>query len=134
VAVPSRPPFEAKLCCSANRPLLCATRTNSLNGQLGLFKLKSRRQRQRETGLQLFQAEDLAAAGAVKMRAAVFGGDGVEAPEPVLAFDLVRQTLRHQPIEHAVERDAIKIRALLTRVPRSSRRLRAGRGWRIALA
>lgn len=98
--------------------LFRATRANPLNGQLGFSKLKSRRQRQRETGLHLLQAEHLAAAGAMEMRMAMLGlgdGDRIEAPDPIAPFDLVRQVLRDQPIQHAVERDPVEIEALRMR-------------------
>lgn len=55
----------------------------------------------------------------MKMRMTMLGlGDGhcIEAPDTIPPFDLVRQVLRDQPIQHAVKRHPIKIQTLSMRL------------------
>ncbi len=52
----------------------------------------------------------------MKMRMPMFGlghRHRIEAPDPIPPFDLVRQALRHQPIENAIEGHPVEIQALL---------------------
>lgn len=49
------------------------------------------------------------------MRVAVLGfghRNGIEAPDSIPPFNLVRQTLRHQPVEYAIQRHAVEFQPM----------------------
>lgn len=85
-----------------------AVGTGAVDDEFGALDRESRWQRRRAGFGDLVQADDLAAALAVKMRMMViaFGAD-LEAPGALARGNAARDALRHQPVECPVYRDPV---------------------------
>lgn len=89
------------------------TRAKPLHRQLVMLGTEAPRQSDHRVRGKFIQAQHGATALTLEMRMGTLVGmaGGIEAPHPVIPRNTVRQSLRGQPVQHAVDRHAVDVDA-----------------------